>query len=69
MTRRVEELRSMGFVLEGQHPDIHSVTVSERGKSKTVDVRPLVAPRADLTVLRPSGGLIGMKPGGEYRLR
>lgn len=54
MPRRVEELRSMGFVLEGQYPDIHSVTVSEKGGSKVVDVRPLVAPRADLTVLRPS---------------
>ena len=53
MQRRIEALRQEGLVLEGQHPDLHDVSISQGGQYTRLEVRPLVAPNADITVLRP----------------
>ncbi|MCL6096573.1 MAG: hypothetical protein M1444_02735 [Patescibacteria group bacterium] len=66
MQRRIEALRQDGLVLEGQHPDIHDVSISSGGQSTRLEVRPLVARRADLTVLRPVSRT--MASGQEYRV-
>jgi len=66
MRTRLETLRTEGLVLEGQYPEIRDVSVSQGGRSHSMEVRPLVAKRADITVLRPTR--TSMSAGIEYKL-
>ena len=66
MQRRIEALQQEGLVLEGQYRDIHDIYISQGGQVHHLEVRPLVAPHADITILRPVTSSIRMTPGAEY---
>jgi hypothetical protein len=55
-TNRIDALRLEGLVVEGRHTDVTSISWTEGGTTKRMDVRPLFAPRADVTVWRPAKG-------------
>jgi hypothetical protein len=63
---RLEALQRQGLVVEGQYPEFRDIAWIQDGERHSMEIRPLVSKKADITVLRPTG--TEMAVGFEYKL-